>query len=195
MLLCVIACLSINQIGGRMRTRALVAVLFTATSFACSDWSIGVAVARFLQSPHMSILRASLLTQGCVFVMLAVVAIAFLPLLRSPRKMDWREASPFALTWFSSMIFLFFAFGQIGVVLGSIMQCTRGFMTIFLGAGLMYLGLEHIEPRQPQSVILRRIAAGFLMFLAISLYIVRDPRNIKWHTAPVIPPVAVHVGQ
>ena len=179
-LLCVIACLSINQIGGRMRTRALVAVLCTATSFAGSDWSIGVGVARFLRSPHMTILRASLLTQSCVFILLAIIAVAFVPLARSPRKMDWREASPFALTWFGSMIFLFFAFGQIGVVLGSIMQCTRGFMTILLGAGLMYLGLEHIEPRQPRSVILRRIAAGFLMFLAITLYIVRDPRTFSW---------------
>jgi hypothetical protein len=75
------------------------------------------------------------------------------------------------------------------------MQCTRGFMTILIGAGLMYLGLEHIEPRQPRAVILRRIAAGFLMFLGISLYIVRDPRNIKLHAPPAIPPVAVHVGQ
>jgi drug/metabolite transporter (DMT)-like permease len=193
--LCVIACLSINQIGGRMRTRALVAVLFTATSFACSDWSIGVGVARFLKSPQMSILRASLLTQSCVFILLGIFATAFLPLARSPRKMDWRGAAPFALTWFGSMLFLFFAFGQIGVVLGSIMQCTRGFMTILIGAGLMYLGLEHIEPRQPRAVILRRIAAGFLMFLGISLYIVRDPRNIKLHAPPAIPPVAVHVGQ
>ena len=194
-LLCVLACLSINQIGGRMRTRALFAVLFTATSFAFSDWSIGVSVARFLQSPHMTILRASLLTQSCVFIMLAIMAVTFVPLAGSPRKIDWREAAPFALTWFGSMLFLFFAFGQIGVVLGSIMQCTRGFMTILLGAGLMYMGLEHIEPRQPRSVILRRVAAGLLMFLAISLYIVRDPRNIKWHTAPVIPPEAAHVGQ
>jgi drug/metabolite transporter (DMT)-like permease len=179
-LLCLVACLSINQIGGRMRTRALIAILFTATSFACSDWSIGVGVARFLQSPHVSILRASLLTQSCVYSMLGVIAVVFLPWSGSQRTTEWRAAAPFALTWFGSMLFLFFAFGQIGVVLGSILQCTRGFMTILLGAGLMYLGMEHIEPRQPRSVILRRIAAGCLMFLAISLYIVRDPRTFAW---------------
>ena len=73
------------------------------------------------------------------------------------------------------MILLFVAFAEIGVVLGTILQCTRSFITILIGAGLMMLGYSHIESRQPRRVILGRIAAGVLMFLGITLYIVRDP--------------------
>jgi hypothetical protein len=125
----------------------------------------------------MTILRASLLTESFLFLLLAALATLLLPWLGSRRPKDWRDASPFAVTWFTSMICLFFAFGQIGIVLGTILQCTRGFMTILLGVMLMYLGFEHIEPRQPRSVILRRLAAGLLMFLGITLYIIRDPRH------------------
>ncbi len=174
-LMCVIGGISINRSGGAMRRRALVAILFTAVSFAGSDWSIGLAVAAFRHTPHLSILRASLLTESGVFIVLGLVAALFLLIVEPARAKDWRDASPFALTWFGSMIFLFFAFGEVGVVLGSILQCTRGFMTILLGIGLMYLGLEHIEPKQPRAVVLRRLAAGLLMFLGITLYILRDP--------------------
>jgi drug/metabolite transporter (DMT)-like permease len=180
-LLCVIAGISINESGGRMRPRALIAVLFTATTFAGSDWSIGLAVARFLHTPHMTVLRASLLTESGVFLVLALIAGLCLPFIARTRPADWRDAQPFAIAWFSSMIFLFFAFGQLGVVLGSILQCTRGFMTIVIGIVLMYLGLEHIEPSQPRHVVLRRLSAGFLMFIAITLYIIRDPMTFKLH--------------
>jgi drug/metabolite transporter (DMT)-like permease len=186
--LCVIAGISINESGGRMRPRALVAVLFTATVFAGSDWSIGLAVAAFLRTPHMNVLRASLLTESGVFLLLAVIAAVCLPFIGRARPRDWRDALPFAIAWFSSMIFLFFAFGQLGVVLGSILQCTRGFMTIVIGIALMYLGLEHIEPSQPRAVVLRRLAAGFLMFIAITLYIIRDPLSFKSQSASAISP-------
>jgi len=176
-LLCIIGGLSINQSGGRMRRRALVAILFSATVFAFADWSIGLTVAGFLRMPQMTVLRASLLTEGCLYLFLAGLAILLLPLLGSRRGRDWRDASPFAITWFISMICLFFAFGQVGMVLGTILQSTRGFMTMLIGVVLMYLGLEHIEPRQPRAVVLRRLAAGILMFLAISLYILAGQQH------------------
>jgi hypothetical protein len=88
---------------------------------------------------------------------------------------DWRDSFPYAATWILAMICLFLAFGKIGVVLGTILQCTRSFITILIGALLMTLGLEHIEPRQPARVILTKIGAGVLMSVAISLYILRDP--------------------
>jgi hypothetical protein len=179
-LLCVVAGISINQSGGRMRRRALFAVFFAAASFAAADWSIGLSVAGFLRNPQMTVLRASLLTEACLFLLLACFALLMLPFFGSKRGHDWRDAAPFALTWFTSMIFLFFAFGSVGIVFGTILQCTRGFMTILIGIALMYLGLEHIEPRRPRSVVLRRLAAGFLMFIAISLYIIRDPVHFRW---------------
>jgi hypothetical protein len=187
-LLCIMAGISINQSGGRMRRRALIAVLVTAAIFAGSDWSIGLTVAGFLATPHMTVLRASLLTEASLFLVLGALAAVLLPLFGSMRGGDWIDASPFAITWFSSMMFLFFAFGKVGIVLGTILQCTRGFLTILIGVGLMYLGLEHIEPRQPRAVVVRRLAAGFVMFLAISLYIVRDPIAFLRATVSATPP-------
>jgi hypothetical protein len=188
--LCIVAGISINQSGGRMRRGALLILLFTATTFALADWAIGLSVAAFLTSPQMTVLRASLLTEAVLFLILCVVAICLLPFFGSRSPRDWRAAFPFALTWFASMIFLFFAFGKVGIVLGSILQCTRGFMTILIGIVLMYLGLEHIEPRQPRAVMFRRLTAGLLMCAAITLYIIRDPFTFKLPTASTAPPPA-----
>jgi hypothetical protein len=182
-LLCVIAGISINQSGGRMRLRALVAVIFSASTFAGADWTIGVSEAAFMRTPHMTLLRASLLTESALYLTLVAVALPLLLVFGSRKWRDWRDAAPFGIAWFTAMIFLFFTFGTEGVVLGTILQCTRGFMAILIGIVLMHLGLEHIEPRQSHSVMLRRLAAGFLMFLAISLYLIRDPVNAWRHAA------------
>lgn len=180
--MCVIAGISINRGGGGMRKAALAAIVGCSVLFGASDWCVGLAIHGLLKTPGISPLNASVLGESALYLMTGVGAILLLLTgFGQPAGQrifpwpDWRDSFPYAATWFAAMICLFLAFGQIGIVLGTILQCTRSFITILIGAGLMLLGLEHLEPKQPARVILTRIAAGVLMSAAISLYILRDP--------------------
>ena len=187
--LCVAAGVSISRGGGGMKKAALGAIAFGITVFAGSDWCVGLTVGDLLKAPGITPLRASLLAVSALYLLTLIAGLAALPTRwggSTPGRMtypwaDWRDALPYAASWYLAMIVLFVAFGEIGLVLGTILQCTRSFITILIGAALMYIGYSHIEPKQPHRVILTRIAAGVLMFLAITLYIVRDPVAMLSH--------------
>jgi len=87
---------------------------------------------------------------------------------------DWKDALPFALTWFAAMLLLFYAFSAVDILLTTILQCTRGFLTIVLAYVVMHWGHHHIEPKMPRWILVQRLAAGVLMFVGISLYVVKD---------------------
>ena len=184
-LLCIVAGVSISRSGGAMRRAALVFVVLTALVFAASDWCVGLTVGGILRTP-MSSIRASLLAASILYLLTGIFGVVALftrwggstsDRITYPWR-DWRDSFFYAATWFLAMIALFVAFAEVGVVLGTILQCTRSIITILMGVGLMYLGQAHIEPKQPPHVVASRIAAGVLMFLAISLYIVRDPISL-----------------
>jgi drug/metabolite transporter (DMT)-like permease len=187
--MCVIAGVSINRGGGGMRKAALAAVVGCSVIFGSSDWCIGMTIGGLLKTPGLSPLRASLLAESVLYLITGIGGVVLLMTgagRPAGRKFfawpDWRDSFAYGATWFAAMIFLFIAFAHIGVVLSTILQCTRAFITILIGAGLMLLGHEHIEPKQPARVILTRIAAGVLMSVSISLYILRDPVAL-WHRA------------
>jgi hypothetical protein len=180
-LMCIIAGISINFSGGRLKWKALLAIAATATSFALSDYTINLLIKGLLMSPGVDKLHASLLTEAFCYVVTAGLAIPLLIPLGSRRAHDWKDAIPFSLAWFSAMVFLFLGFATVGVMLGTILQCTRGFITILIGAALMYAGQAHIEAAQPRGVMVRRLLAGLLMFAGITLYVVRAPENPPLH--------------
>ena len=68
------------------------------------------------------------------------------------------------------MAALYICFGQIGVVFGNILQSTRGFMSVVLGAMLAHLGWHELEQRVDRATLLKRMAAAALMTAAIALY-------------------------
>ncbi len=182
-LLCLIAGISINYTGGRMKTIAILAVAGAASSFSLSDWNINLMIKALLMQPAIDRLHASLLTEALSYLFTGLLVVPLLKPLGTRKPADWIDAVPFAAAWFIAMIFLFIAFSSVGIMLGSILQCTRSFITIGLAAAFMYRGHEHIEPRQPRSVILRRFAAGFLMFIGITLYVIRDPAQFRMKAA------------
>jgi hypothetical protein len=178
--LCVAAAVSMNFSGKPPRRRALLGVAWTVVVFAISDYHIGWLVRGVGHvEPAMSNGRVAVLAAGMQYVFCGLAALPCIGLVERGGRRDWGEALPFAAAWFGSMMFLFAAFGLVGVVLGSILQSTRGLMTMVLAAGVARLGHEHIEPRHERGVILRRAAAGLLMFVAVSLYVIKDPRLIK----------------
>ncbi len=170
--LCIVAGVAVNFSGGRMKTKAILAVAAAACSFSLSDWSINLTIAD-LQSATIDRNQASMLTLAFTYLACGILAIPLLIPLGSRKKKDWIDSAPFALTWFFAMVGLFFAFSTVGLLLGSILQCTRSFITIIIAGLLMHRGHHHIEPLHARGVLPRRLAAGFLMFFGISLYILR----------------------
>jgi hypothetical protein len=80
------------------------------------------------------------------------------------------DAFPFAFTWYLSMIALFSCFGMISVLLGNIVQSTRGIISIAVAFAVARMGYEHLESRIPGSLFARRIFAAVLMLAAIILF-------------------------
>ncbi len=185
--LCVIAGVSINFSGGRMKALAIAAVAWASVSFSVSDWNINLMIKSVWAVPGMDQFHASMICGLLSYLATGVIALVLLPFLGSRRRRDWRDAAPFSLSWFIAMVCLYMTFASVGILLGTILQCTRGFITIALAFALMQMGQHHIEPPATRGVILRRFAAGVLMFIGISLYVIRDPAKIKMHTAGPTP--------
>ena len=178
-IICVTAAYILNLTGGTLKKRAILGLVLATVVFAGSDWSIGCLIRELLKLPHVSNLHASLLAEGISYLATGLLALPLLRWQGSKKLRDWTDAAPFGFTWFIAMIFLFVAFSEVGVLLGSILQCTRGFINILLAGALIHLGHEHIEPLHAPGVILKRLAAGFLMFIGITLYVIRDPLHLK----------------
>ena len=73
------------------------------------------------------------------------------------------------------MLFLFACFALINVMLGNIIQSTRGIISILIAAAIAKAGYEHIEKKVTTGIFIRRIAAAILMVISIVMFVV----NIK----------------
>ena len=178
-IICVTAAYILNRTGGQMKKRAILGLVLATVVFAGSDWSIGCLIRELLKLPAMNNLHASLLAEAISYLTTGILAIFLLPWQGSKKRHDWLDAAPFGITWFIAMIFLFLAFSEVGVLLGSILQCTRGFISILLAGALVHFGHEHIEPAHAPGILLKRLAAGLLMFIGITLYVIRDPLQLR----------------
>ena len=175
-IVCTVAGISINLTGGRMRSQAMWAIAGAAATFSTSDFCINLMIKALLQQPDFADRRfqASMVAGLLSYLSTGIMAVPLLTKYGSRRLGDWAEAVPFSMVWMSSMVGLYAAFARVGILLGTILQCTRGFITIIFAAALMRAGHHHIEPKTHHAVILRRLAAGILMFIGIVMYVVRD---------------------
>ena len=189
--LCVLAGLSINFTGGRMKSRAILAVAVAAVGFSISDWGINLALKAATPGDAFD-LRAALFTASFAYGSLGLIALPFLLKAGRQSAKNWRDAAPFGICWFVGVCGLFVAFGIVGILLGTILQCTRGFLTILLASALMYRGHHHIEPHAPRPVIVRRLGAGVLMFVGIVMYRMAAPASVATTPPPatVVPALA-----
>jgi hypothetical protein len=178
--LAVVAALALNYSGGALRRRAAISILLACISYSIADWNITrTNLAIFRLAPGTSALQASLLSTGLCYGLAGLVGAALLPWWGSRKAKDWSDAIPFAVVWFIAMMFLYACFSEVGPLLGNILQSTRGLMSILLGSLLVALGHLHIEPLSGRRVFVRRLAAALLMFAAVSLYVIRDPVQVK----------------
>ncbi|HEY4329064.1 MAG TPA: hypothetical protein VGN88_04955 [Phycisphaerae bacterium] len=183
--LSLVAAIALNYAGTKLRKHAIWAILLACTSFAFADWNIArTNVALKAVLPGLSTVAISFLNVGLCYFLAGVVGWAAAPWYGSRKGRDWADAVPFAAAWFAGMLCLYWCYAEVGPLLGVILQSTRGLMSILMGSLLVYWGHLHLEPINSRKVFIRRFAAGALMCLSVTLYVIGDPKYDimgKWH--------------
>ena len=178
--LALVSALLLSRSGGRLGAAGVVGVVVTALAYAGSDYCIrlqqtvfhayGARLAAQGLDP-LPVLLANLVILSADYALGGAVALAVLPLTGRYPARDWpRHVLPYAAVWLSAMCLLFLSFDLLGVVHGTIVQSTRGLISIGMGWALARLGGTALERRLPRGVLLGRLFAGTLMFLAIVLF-------------------------
>jgi drug/metabolite transporter (DMT)-like permease len=165
--LSVVAAYMLGMLGRKMSLRSWGWIFCACLCYSLSDLSIKALIGRFagLGLFHASVLSTCLSYFFCGVI--ASAALFFFPVFPFPK---WKASFPFALFWFTGILFLFLCFGSIGVVFGNIVQSTRGLMSILMGSFVAHKGYEHIEEKVTAGATLWRLCAGTLMITAIALF-------------------------
>ncbi|MEM9019403.1 MAG: EamA family transporter [Planctomycetota bacterium] len=175
------AAVMLGATGGRVSTRAAALVGGACLGFVLSDVCISRMVPAMLPAGIVADrasggqrMLASLTGMTLCYVFCGAVAVALLPMVGFRDKRPWRAAAPYALSWLTAMVCLFSAFAIIGVVLGNILQSTRGLLSIGVGVVIARLGHHELESHATWGVIVRRIIAAAVMTAAIGLYVAAE---------------------
>ncbi len=166
--LAVAAAFALNYSGRPLSWPSVAGVLTACLFYSLSDLNIVVLV-RSLDSRGG--FRAALMGTFVCYILCGVVCLALLPWAGHKPWRDWPYALPFAATWLGAMVCLFACFGAVGVILGGILQSTRGIISVALGAPLAAMGWIRLEQPAGRGVLLRRLIAAGMMTAAIALFV------------------------
>lgn len=165
--LAVLGALVLNFGKARLGVKTVALIVAMCLAYAISDLNI-VASQAFLREQNYP--HPVLFAVASCYTLCGLVAAIALPLVHANLRSDLKYAAAWAGAWTGAMLCLFTSLAIVGVVLGGILQSTRGLVSILLGAALAALGLEHLETRHDRRVLLRRIVAAGMMIGAIVLY-------------------------
>lgn len=166
-LISVLAAALLNESGGRIPLSSLLWICMACTWYSISDINIKAQVSHFT---YLGLLRGCLVSASMSYLLCGIAGLAVLGCIRRPSREMWVYALPFALAWFSAMLFLFACFSLVGVVFGNIIQSTRGLISILIGVAIAGAGYVHLEQRVSPRVFVKRVIAALLMIAAIALF-------------------------
>ncbi len=167
------------QRGGGIPPLAFAILLIGCFGFACSDLCIvglidGLEPSLDAAGNPISRLHAGALAMAVTYVAcgaLAMLTLVVAPPLRPQDRGERVAAIQYGAAWLSGMVALYACFGLVGVVLGNVLQATRGVMAVVLGAWLARAGWHDLEERVDRGTFARRVFAAMLMVTAIGLYV------------------------
>jgi len=173
--LCGLAVLMLQRGGADLPPRAFGIVAASCVLFAIADLGIIAMIDAVQAAVPMDRLRAGGLALTLTYV---VGGLVVLPMVATeyarhqpPTTGDWLAAGQYAATWLVAMVGLYACYGAVGVVLGTVLQSTRGVMSVGIGAVLAHLGWHELESRVDRGVLAKRFAAAMLMTAAIAIYV------------------------
>lgn len=167
----VIAATAALATAGRRLSRAAWSwLLATCAGFSASDWLIGETFDAVAPAfPDFG--PRALFSLGYIYVVSGVVSALAMPFCPPLPRAGWlRWAAPYAGVWFVAMAALYGCFATCGVVLGNIVQNTRGLISVALGWAIARAGRTELEERVSAAVLARRVAAALLLLGAVALY-------------------------
>ena len=176
------ACLAVgaafilNYSGGSIPLRAGIGLVIAWIGYALSDFYIGIYVNCMEPMPR---LQAGVVGMFMSYLLCGVVGAVMLPWYGSRQWKDWRDASPYAFFWFVAMVGFYGSLATAGIVLAGILQSTRSFWSLAIGAVLSHWGYHALEQRVGKGVLVRRAVGVTLMVLAITLYVTQSHAQQK----------------
>lgn len=157
--------------GRRIPAAAWAWLAAGCAAFCASDWFITASFDACRDSFGGSVARYSMFSLCAIYVVGGVFSLAVLAFQGIPPASHWlRWAVPHALCWFPAMATLFACFALCGLVLGNIVQSSRGLVSVVLGWAVARAGGTVVEERVPPRVVARRVFAALLLVAAVALY-------------------------
>ena len=175
-MLCAVAAILLQQGGSGLPMRSLILLSCGCLCFAIADLGIVEMINAIQNSLTMSRFSA-----GCLALLLTYVFIGLIVLPLTlfeygrqpyPTSRDWRAAVEYSAAWLLAMFGLYACIGCVGVILSTILQSTRGIMSVILGAVVSGQGWHELESRVDRHVLVRRLIAAVCMTAAVALYVI-----------------------
>lgn len=164
--LCTIAAVGMNFSGGKLSWKSILWLMIAVFCYAFCD----ICITKMMNlMPGKSMILNSFCVMGFTYTSIGLLVLPGLfkyPLERQALK----AAMPYSAFYFGSMIFLMTCFGLLGVVFGSIIQASRGIISVVLGILLLRLGIDKDEPDVPLRIWIQKLVMAILMLAAMTLY-------------------------
>lgn len=164
--LAVAATLSLRNDRDGIHLRALGCVILICCLYCGSDYSIRFLVSAVNPSGGIHAVVQSVVY---VYILCGLLCLVRIKEVRSCGALLWRAGLGFAVSWYLSMLCLFYAFASIGVVRGVILQSSRGMISVLFAILLSSVGFVRIEEKISRKMRLRQCAAAVMMLGAIIL--------------------------
>lgn len=165
-LLCTAGSVGMNFSGGKMSFAVCCYLAVSVTSYALCDMCVTELMKMM---PGESMLFNSF---GVVGICYTALGIAVLPALFKYKisVKEIKNVLPYSVLYFLSMIFLYTSFGLIGVVYGSIIQSSRGILSVLLAIVLVHFNLDRNEHNISAAKWIQRFVFAAVMLCAMVMY-------------------------
>ena len=164
--LAAVSAVGMNFTGGPLPRRGCLYLALNLFCYSVTDIAAGELTGMIHSG---SIMLDGMTATAAAFLALGLVSLPVLLML----GFSWRkfaDATVYGLCWISAMNLLFVSFGMIGVMYGTIVQSSRGLISILLGVVLLKIGFDKLEPKVGRAAWVRRAVMALLMIAAIALY-------------------------
>ena len=157
--------------GRRIERRAWAWLFAACAGYCASDWFIALSIGVCKAAFGGAVFKSTVFALCAIYAVGGVFSVAALALQGVPAASHWaRWAVPHAVCWFSAMVFLFACFAMSGLVLGNIVQSSRGLVSVALGWVVARAGRTQLEEKVPPGVVARRVLAAIILVAAMAMY-------------------------
>ncbi len=162
-----LAAVMMNYTGGTKFTfKGIVLLLLSLVCYASCDISETILVLM----PTTGNVTYNAIRMGITcYALLGVCTLPMLYIYKWNTK-NFREAVPFAVTWFGSQVAIFACFGLLGAVFGNVILASRGVISVLLAMIFAFLGFKIAEKEVNKSTWIRRVIVACLMAVGIVIY-------------------------